>query len=74
MPCGGLLRGNMYPMNLSSTTAPPVYADARPGECARSLLDNRKAKEAFSWEPTTDLDAGLHAVWEHLHQTDPHMR
>jgi UDP-glucose 4-epimerase len=59
---------------LSSTTAPPVYADARPGECARSLLDNRKAKEAFSWEPTTDLDAGLHAVWEHLHQTDPHMR
>lgn len=37
----------------------PVYAQARKGDIARSILDNSKAKESLKWTPQVGLEEGL---------------
>ena len=51
---------------ISGSSATPVYAEARPGESTRSVLDIRRAKDILSWEPTVHLKAGLAHVWSHI--------
>jgi UDP-glucose 4-epimerase len=44
---------------LTSTRFEPVYADARPGEVQRIVVDNTKAGAVLGWSPATDLQEGL---------------
>lgn len=37
----------------------PVFADPRPGEITRSVLDSTAAKNALHWQPWTSLEEGL---------------
>jgi len=37
----------------------PVFADPRPGELARSVLDPGAARKALHWQPWTSLEEGL---------------
>ena len=37
----------------------PEYADARPGDVRRSVLDNRRARAVLGWAPRTSLEEGL---------------
>jgi UDP-glucose 4-epimerase len=41
----------------------PEFADARPGELNRSVLDASLAKRELGWEPQHSLDEGLAATW-----------
>ncbi|AWB09665.1 UDP-glucose 4-epimerase [Thermodesulfobium acidiphilum] len=47
--------GIEIPVNISV----PDYANARPGDLRRSLLDFTKAKKVLKWEPTVDLREGI---------------
>ncbi len=42
----------------------PAFADARPGELQRSVLDPSLAQRELGWEPRQSLDDGLAATWE----------
>jgi len=42
----------------------PAFADARPGELQRSVLDPSLARGELGWEPQRSLDDGLAATWE----------
>jgi UDP-glucose 4-epimerase len=44
---------------LTGTRFQPVYADARPGEVQRIVVDNSKAGAVLGWSPGTDLEEGL---------------
>jgi UDP-glucose 4-epimerase len=37
----------------------PEYADARPGDVRRSVLDNNRARAVLGWAPRTSLEEGL---------------
>jgi UDP-glucose 4-epimerase len=41
----------------------PDFADARPGELQRSVLDPSLAGREFGWKPEHSLDDGLAATW-----------
>ena len=41
----------------------PEFADARPGELQRSVLDASLAKRELDWEPQHSLDEGLTETW-----------
>ena len=41
----------------------PEFADARPGELQRSVLDASLAKRELGWEPQRSLDEGLAETW-----------
>ena len=41
----------------------PEFADARPGELQRSVLDASLAKRELGWEPAHSLDKGLAETW-----------
>src|SRR5439155_23932936 len=41
----------------------PEFADARPGELQRSVLDASLAKRELGWEPQHSLDEGLAETW-----------
>ena len=41
------------------STIPARYGPPRPGDVRRSVLDNRKAKEALGFEPRVDFEEGL---------------
>ena len=41
----------------------PEFADARPGELQRSVLDASLAKRELGWEPAHSLDEGLAETW-----------
>jgi UDP-glucose 4-epimerase len=42
----------------------PEFADARPGELQRSVLDPSRAQSELGWKPEHSLDDGLAATWE----------
>lgn len=48
----------------------PVYADAKPGDLERSVLDASAAKEHLGWEPWTTLEEGLAATVEYFRTHD----
>jgi UDP-glucose 4-epimerase len=41
----------------------PEFAEARPGELQRSVLDASRARREHGWEPRHSLDDGLAATW-----------
>jgi UDP-glucose 4-epimerase len=41
----------------------PEFADPRPGELQRSVLDRSRARTELGWEPKQSLDDGLAATW-----------
>jgi UDP-glucose 4-epimerase len=41
----------------------PEFADARPGEVQRSVLDAARAERELGWAPRHSLDEGLDATW-----------
>jgi UDP-glucose 4-epimerase len=41
----------------------PEFAEARPGELQRSVLDPSRARRELGWEPKHSLDEGLAATW-----------
>jgi UDP-glucose 4-epimerase len=41
----------------------PEFADPRPGELQRSMLDASRARQELGWEPQRSLDEGLAATW-----------
>lgn len=44
----------------------PIYADAKPGDLERSVLDPSAAKALLGWEPWTSLEDGLAATVEYF--------
>ena len=44
----------------------PEFADARPGELQRSVLDASLAQRELGWTPQHSLDDGLAATWQWL--------
>jgi len=47
----------------------PQFADARPGELQRSVLDASLAKRELDWEPQRTLDEGLAETWRWISST-----
>src|SRR5579875_1775856 len=46
----------------AGSDAPPVYAEARPGELQRSCLDPSRAAQELGWKPWTSVAAGTAAT------------
>jgi UDP-glucose 4-epimerase len=42
----------------------PEFADPRPGDLRRSVLDPTRAREHLGWHPGTSLEDGLRATWQ----------
>jgi UDP-glucose 4-epimerase len=51
---------------VAGASVEPEFADPRPGELQRSVLDVTRAHEALGWRAQHDLDAGLAATWAWL--------
>lgn len=51
---------------LTGADVEPSYADAKPGDLDRSVLDPSAAKELLGWEPWTSLEDGLAATVEYF--------
>jgi UDP-glucose 4-epimerase len=49
----------------------PEFADARPGELQRSVLDPSLAGRELGWKPERSLDDGLAATWNWI-SSEPH--
>jgi UDP-glucose 4-epimerase len=47
----------------------PEFAEARPGELQRSVLDASLAKRELGWEPQHSLDEGLAETWAWISST-----
>jgi len=47
----------------------PVYEPARPGELARSVLANAKAKKLLGWKPTVGMADGVARIHQSLHES-----
>jgi UDP-glucose 4-epimerase len=47
----------------------PEFADARPGELQRSVLDASLARRELKWEPQRSLDEGLAETWGWISST-----
>jgi UDP-glucose 4-epimerase len=47
----------------------PEFADARPGELQRSVLDASLARRELNWEPQRSLDEGLAETWGWISST-----
>jgi UDP-glucose 4-epimerase len=47
----------------------PEFAEGRPGELQRSVLDPSLAKRELGWEPQHSLDEGLAATWAWISST-----
>ena len=45
--------------NVLSFSQRPIYADQRPGEVPRSVVDASRAKRSLGWEAWTSLETGL---------------
>jgi UDP-glucose 4-epimerase len=48
----------------SETTGEPTFADPRPGEIRRSVLDPTAAQRELGWQAETPLERGLRLTWE----------
>jgi UDP-glucose 4-epimerase len=48
----------------SETTGEPTFADPRPGEIRRSVLDPAAAERELGWQAETPLEHGLRLTWE----------
>jgi UDP-glucose 4-epimerase len=48
----------------SETTGEPTFADPRPGEIRRSVLDPAAAERELGWRAETPLEHGLRMTWE----------
>jgi UDP-glucose 4-epimerase len=48
----------------SETTGEPTFADPRPGEIRRSVLDSAAAARELGWRAETPLEHGLRMTWE----------
>ena len=48
---------------------PPEFAEARPGELQRSVLDPSRARRELGWSPQHTLDTGLAATWSWISST-----
>lgn len=49
---------------LTGFPSPPEFADPKPGDILRSLLDPSRAKTVLGWEPWTALEEGLRRTLE----------
>jgi UDP-glucose 4-epimerase len=49
--------------HVAGTDVKPEFADPRPGELQRSVLDVSVAARELGWRPQHDLDAGLAETW-----------
>jgi UDP-glucose 4-epimerase len=47
-----------------------VFANARPGELARSVLDPTRLEQELGARPTTPLEDGLRATWEFVREAE----
>ncbi len=56
--------------DLTGWQAEPVYADAKPGDLDRSVLDAGAAKKHLGWEPWTSLGDGLAATVDYFRTHD----
>ncbi len=50
----------------SETTGEPTFADPRPGEIRRSVLDPAAAERELGWHAETPLEHGLRRTWEEI--------
>ncbi len=50
----------------SETTGEPAFADPRPGEIRRSVLDPAAAERELGWRAETPLEHGLRMTWEEM--------
>jgi UDP-glucose 4-epimerase len=48
---------------VAGTSVEPEFAEPRPGELQRSVLDISRAEHELGWQPRQTLDAGLAATW-----------
>src|ERR671936_929175 len=48
---------------IAGTNVEPEFADPRPGELQRSVLDISRAAAELGWRPEHDLESGLAATW-----------
>jgi UDP-glucose 4-epimerase len=55
---------------VAGVEAETAFADARPGELARSVLDPRRAETELGIRPSTGLEDGLKATWEFIRETE----
>jgi len=46
----------------------PEYAEARPGEIARSVIDPALAERELGWRAEQSLESGLRLTWENLQE------
>jgi UDP-glucose 4-epimerase len=53
----------------AGTAVEPEFAEPRPGELQRSVLDVTAARRDLGWEPSHDLDAGLRRTWQWIRST-----
>jgi UDP-glucose 4-epimerase len=49
---------------VTGVDAEAEYADPRPGELLRSVLDVSKAERELGWRPRTTLEEGLRRTWD----------
>jgi UDP-glucose 4-epimerase len=49
----------------------PGYAEERPGEIMRSVIDPALADRELGWRPEVPLDEGLRLTWESLQEAAP---
>lgn len=47
----------------------PQFAPSRAGEVQRSVLDARRAEQAFGWRPSVDLPTGMQRTFDSLRAT-----
>jgi UDP-glucose 4-epimerase len=50
----------------SATDGEPAFAEPRPGEIRRSVLDPGAATRELGWRAATSLEEGLRSTWEEM--------
>jgi UDP-glucose 4-epimerase len=61
----------LYPrvQRVAGVEREPEFAEARPGELQRSVLDATLAKRELGWESQHSLDEGLAETWARISST-----
>jgi UDP-glucose 4-epimerase len=54
---------------VAGVTREAEFAEARPGELQRSVLDPSRARTELGWEPQHSLDEGLAETWAWISST-----